>query len=1629
MRLKMTKWFYIMFMTLLIFFTFNTKPSYAADYWVWDPSHSHKDYTNAFCSDFFCNAFGGEGGENNSIYNAYGYLPKLEGIYYALTTNRNDWLKQEAVYTTGITKWVKKEEKDIWKDNPLWAQRDFGEDYNSYNSDRHRYFFKVGKTSSQRTIPSDTEENKNANTDISYLRVLNVNLQEVDGEKTNYQQDVHGNSFPLTETFKNEKGETRYVFYKQSIKMEEMVTDPNEKGWYHVEGTNWDKTTGVTEEQANTLNKEALKFAVYATKATDKENKDTKNKDTTEKTTYITDITDKQQEMSLEEYAMRDYIRENQVNYSNKEYNGDVDASGVWQYVRGYEVEETPKDVNITEYKETINNIVTGLTQVKLTAKELKDYATHAKPTIQYENGNTVIGPYSITQKYGKITRIEIETENGTISTENSEIEYYIDNGEAKKPGLTSDEKDAVVDIESIDIKGEDNFYIIVKNKKINNVKQIKLIKNYTNYQARIVMAFGAWRYNPVNAMYYGQRFIEESVCILPTIPNSSITILKKDANTGEELKKVEFVIQHKETGKYLIQGNPEGTFSINSATKIKSSQKLDGIKQAGTYIIWEVKNENDNYPEATLQKPINVGEVSIGLGEDKSITITNQKQYIKISGYVWQDIEPNGGTRKDRNALYRNGSNDTKDQLLSGIRVQLKDKTTGVIQETTTGSDGKYLFEKVEINKLSNYYIVFQYNGMNYQSVLKTLTATNGSKAVESNRQEFNQKFETITYGSANRVKNGTLEKTYNLKYKESDGKSELFYRDDEDESKYKNGYDGGGPVSGVDSMYIIEANTYQAYGGYLDKIMSADEIRESEITEIQNINLGIGKREQPDLSLSKSLNTVTVAIKGQMQKYQYATDTAQTPVQKIYQNGNTYVRALYESDIYYGDNDEEVKDKLEIKVTYAIKISNTSSNLRAKVNSIEDFYDKLYLSEREKENIIVGKSIDEEGNITDSIKTTQIAESSSYYKVAIPTDLMIGAGEEEIIYVQLTVDRDKIVDIFEDGKEPTLNNIAEIASYSIYDENGDVYGGIDKDSQPGNFCINDKETYEDDTGKAQELQLVLQEPRKVEGIVFEDSVTSEVGIGETRKGDGRYTEGENKIGNVTVELVDSNGKTVQVYNAESGRWGDATVQTNDNGDYKIEGFLPGDYQIKYTWGDKTYTVQNYKSTTVDYNTYKQKLKNKQWYKNNFKSEELKDVEWNTQTNTEIRVSDAVDNYETRQKIDAQTNIVTNESQKIINSKDENTMIKVEMEDGGIDEQKLITKMDSTTPTFEVNIEYIEYNAEKITNSYEEYELDDKGNINKKDNKYVEKTQSHKNHIENIDFGIVERARQKLGLYKYVSNAKITLANGTVLPNVNVKINENGEFELQSELKSVSYLPRTNKNNGKILFEIDNEIVQGATLQIIYGFYIKNESELDYNDMDYYYYGKEPKSNKQVKLKVEKIIDYLEDELNIYPEDMEEQWDILTTDGEKKALITEGLLENDNETFIKGANRILVTKDDVFANETFLEPGQTSNSATEMTLVSSKLLSISNDECTFDNYAEIIKVKKTGGASLYSSTLGNYIPSDSTTKEIDSDQAETVSVIPTTGGNRNYVLTIAIGVTVFAILGIGIVVIKKKVI
>ena len=109
--------------------------------------------------------------------------------------------------------------------------------------------------------------------------------------------------------------------------------------------------------------------------------------------------------------------------------------------------------------------------------------------------------------------------------------------------------------------------------------------------------------------------------------------------------------------------------------------------------------------------------------------------------------------------------------------------------------------------------------------------------------------------------------------------------------------------------------------------------------------------------------------------------------------------------------------------------------------------------------------------------------------------------------------------------------------------------------------------------------------------GKVFEDEPVAESGedvsgvmTGKVRQGSGIYEDGETGIAGVEVTLTESTGSG-KVYNAT----------TDANGDFYISGYIPGDYTLTYTWGDQTYTVQNYKGTV--YNADRDQ-NNKEWKK-----------------------------------------------------------------------------------------------------------------------------------------------------------------------------------------------------------------------------------------------------------------------------------------------------------------------------------------------------------------------------------------------------------------------------------------------
>ena len=174
-----------------------------------------------------------------------------------------------------------------------------------------------------------------------------------------------------------------------------------------------------------------------------------------------------------------------------------------------------------------------------------------------------------------------------------------------------------------------------------------------------------------------------------------------------------------------------------------------------GTYVAYETKNPNYGYKQID-------GGIEIAAGTSNQV-IANEQIYVKLSGYVWKDIQSTKKTT--RNDLYRTDSSeyvDDQDTAFNGITVRLKDKSGNIIKETTTSerglyseiNGGEYTFSDVLIDQLSNYYVEFEYDGLIYQSVALNLNVNSGSKATDRvERDVLDRNFASVNSTGENRV------------------------------------------------------------------------------------------------------------------------------------------------------------------------------------------------------------------------------------------------------------------------------------------------------------------------------------------------------------------------------------------------------------------------------------------------------------------------------------------------------------------------------------------------------------------------------------------------------------------------------------------------------------------------------------------------------------------------------------------------------------------------------------------------------------------------------------------------------------------------------------------------------------
>lgn len=1138
------------------------------------------------------------------------------------------------------------------------------------------------------------------------------------------------------------------------------------------------------------------------------------------------------------------------------------------------------------------------------------------------------IGPFNWNFQ-GTVEEVTVTGDNGDVASSNVRFVKY--------SGNTANV------IDKTKIATGESFYVDVNSKA--NMKEFKGIKIKTKSEADSTKVYGAKIWMLESSAYQNVIYVDVESKELPA--------------TGEGTEEYSVPLTIK-VGLNKVDDRDEKIPLDHVGFKLKASVYRDGnwvTRYIGNDLKWSVSNieqakifytDKDGKLNATISgettaensmKAVeatndkygyaqNIGK-EFTLNKEHEVKITNHQYRVKLSGYVWLDTETGKTTLRDDQ--YKQ-EDDNNGEGFNGITVYLRDKNGNEIKRTTTSelglyseiNGGEYQFVDVDLDAIQKgeYYVEFEYCGLRYQSVAAKLTQNNGSKAIDTaTRNVLDSKFTSVDGNGTQSLNINGVTVNYNNTANYS--------------SSIKD-------CSGCN----VYARTNEAGFNIYNSFTPGTE-------EIRYVNLGLFKKAQTDYSLMQDLYNVRVSVNGFSHIYRYGSvrytnngndvnaDSSWNVGVKFQKNNGTYKRAIYTADAEY-EAPNHKDNELKVYVTYKIAVNNESTYL-GRINSIVDYADKNF------DMIAAGTAIDDKDNITGNLQYGNKQEyNDKYSKYVIDINTELTPGQAKFVYVQFQLNREAVLKIV--NNQEVLNNVAEINSYTTFKDNNTQtpVAVVDKDSVPANITVGKIDTYEDDTDSATSLKLELKNARSIVGTVFVDNAT--VNKDNERLGNGVYDNGEATIAGVKVRL-DEIGKDDSSYDGERIS---KEVTTDENGNFKIEGYIPGNYNLTYTWGNKTYKVQYYKGTIYDES---RDQNDKEWYK--------KDV------NT--RKTDALDNIDTRKTIDAEMRKITrNNAEDEINKAYEGTSDVIKT-----------TSMDSKTPAMSFSVEY----DTTITD----------GNDDKVE--FI---------VKNVDFGIVERAKQLMDISKRVSAFKITLANGQVL--MDAEVTEDGK--LKGSHSNLSYMGPTNTNginvNGILRAELDSELIEGATVEVTYAIKVTNVSEKDYDSPNYYLYGNK-KGAQLIKNSVTGVIDYLDGKIVFVPDN--------TWEKKENTFIEEvNASEKGNTDYLNSIKTYYTSK-----LQKDLAPGESN----EVTLKASKLLTSSEDN-TFDNKTEIVDVTRkdgdiTGTPVKVTWNNGKFF--------FDTDNAEKTVIIPSTGENRNYVLPTVIGIIAVAIVGVGVFFIKKYVV
>ena len=454
-------------------------------------------------------------------------------------------------------------------------------------------------------------------------------------------------------------------------------------------------------------------------------------------------------------------------------------------------------------------------------------------------------------------------------------------------------------------------------------------------------------------------------------------------------------------------------------------------------------------------------------------------------------------------------------------------------------------------------------YLANNYDNTSKATEVPSGRND-RKDRASVNEDFTTVSRDTA---RNSSDQKTYDLSYDFADHvstyKDKWGYSYNDNKTKLK-------VTPAAKSEYAVIASTSQT-GFKLEEAWNA-RCKNKGSDTLTGINLGIHRRDQADLAISSDLTEMNIAVNNGQNVYNntytYAKRTSEentdnfgvevkfgTGIGSYSSRGlNIYTRRIYESDLAL----ENLKPgSMQLYVTYKMRVKNQSTVLNAKVKELANYYDARY---EVADSWIADNKGNKTGNATWGDSKYGRAKVSDVYKAAYTTALAnteILPGEYVDVYIKFKLNNDAVKALIQ--KQTTLNNVSEINAFSSI-SSGKAYAAIDDDSNPGSVEIKlqndgtttatklngrnyeienktlDMTTFEDDTDSALSLVLGIEDTnptRGLSGTVFEDSNKkgSKTNTNEERIGDGIFKNGENKVANAKVELLNENGEVVKLY------------------------------------------------------------------------------------------------------------------------------------------------------------------------------------------------------------------------------------------------------------------------------------------------------------------------------------------------------------------------------------------------------------------------------------------------------------------------------------------------------------------